>query len=91
MGTSTVRERLMQYGSNTNIFAVGLAAHQGKAIQAYEIVGSALDAGAQVTNNVLTVKTLLTPLSQEEIKVVRCLGLNYSDHAVCALELHSQL
>jgi len=60
---------------------VGLAAHHGKPIQAYEIIGSALDASAQVTSKILTVKTLLTPLSQEEIKVVRCLGLNYSDHA----------
>lgn len=30
----------------------------------------------------LTVSKLLAPLSNEEIKVVRCLGLNYSDHAV---------
>jgi len=30
---------------------------------------------------VLTVKTLLAPLSNEEIGVVRGLGLNYSDHA----------
>ncbi|KAF8076781.1 hypothetical protein FPV67DRAFT_1472650 [Lyophyllum atratum] len=60
---------------------VGLAAHQGKTIKAYEIVGSALDAGAQVTKKILTVKSLLTPLSPEQVKVVRCLGLNYSDHA----------
>lgn len=60
---------------------VGLAAQQGKTIQASEITGSALDPGAQVTSNVLTVKTLLAPLSKEEIKIVRCLGLNYSDHA----------
>jgi len=60
---------------------VGLAAHQGKTIKAYEIVGSALDTGAQVTKTILTVKSLLTPLSKEEVKVVRCLGLNYSDHA----------
>ncbi|RDB19979.1 Fumarylacetoacetate hydrolase domain-containing protein 2 [Hypsizygus marmoreus] len=60
---------------------VGLAAYLGKPIQAYEIIGSTLDPAAQVTNNVLTAKTLLSPLSKEEIKVVRCLGLNYSDHA----------
>ncbi|KAF8204590.1 hypothetical protein BJ912DRAFT_938795 [Pholiota molesta] len=60
---------------------VGLAAYQGKPIKAFEIVGSALDPAAQVTKKVLTVSKLLAPLSNEEIKVVRCLGLNYSDHA----------
>ncbi|KAJ7181586.1 hypothetical protein C8R43DRAFT_969572 [Mycena crocata] len=60
---------------------VGLAAHHGKPIKAHEIVGSALDPAAHVTKTVLTVKQLLTPLSREEIKYVRCLGLNYADHA----------
>ncbi|KAG6854469.1 hypothetical protein C0991_006548 [Blastosporella zonata] len=60
---------------------VGLAAHEGTPIKAFEIVGTALDPAAQVTKTVLTVKVLLTPLSREEVKVVRCLGLNYSDHA----------
>jgi len=61
---------------------VGLAAYQGKPIKAYEIIGSALDPAATVSKKVLTVSRLLSPLSNEEIKVVRCLGLNYSDHAV---------
>ncbi|KAG6856041.1 hypothetical protein H0H87_008145 [Tephrocybe sp. NHM501043] len=60
---------------------VGLAAYHGAPIKAFEIIGSALDPAAQVTTKVLTVKSLLTPLSREEVKVVRCLGLNYSDHA----------
>ncbi|KAF8735973.1 hypothetical protein AX14_001118 [Amanita brunnescens Koide BX004] len=60
---------------------VGLAAYQGKVIKAHEIIGSALDPVAQVSNNVLTVKTLLSPLSAREVGIVRCLGLNYSDHA----------
>ncbi|KAI0328225.1 hypothetical protein GY45DRAFT_1326643 [Cubamyces sp. BRFM 1775] len=60
---------------------VGLAIHQRKPVQAYEIVGSALDPAAQVTKNVLTVKELLAPLSREEVGLVRCLGLNYADHA----------
>lgn len=63
--------------------AVGLAAQQGRPILAYEIAGSVLDPGAQVTSNILTVKLLLAPLSKQDIKIVRCLGLNYSDHAVC--------
>ncbi|TFK83302.1 fumarylacetoacetate hydrolase [Polyporus arcularius HHB13444] len=60
---------------------VGLAFHQKKPIKAYEIVGSALDPRSQVTTNVLTVKELLAPLSREEVGLVRCLGLNYADHA----------
>ncbi|KAH9884946.1 hypothetical protein C8Q73DRAFT_718587 [Cubamyces lactineus] len=60
---------------------VGLAIHQRKPVTAYEIVGSALDPTAQVTKNVLTVKELLAPLSREEVGLVRCLGLNYADHA----------
>ncbi|EMD40397.1 hypothetical protein CERSUDRAFT_80071 [Gelatoporia subvermispora B] len=60
---------------------VGLASVQRKPIKAYEIVGSALSPAAQVTKTVLTVKELLPPLSKEEIGLVRCLGLNYADHA----------
>ncbi|KAI0797150.1 hypothetical protein C8Q75DRAFT_823759 [Abortiporus biennis] len=60
---------------------VGLAAYQGRVIKAYEIIGSPFDTAAQVTKKVLTVKALLAPLSREEVGLVRCLGLNYSDHA----------
>ncbi|KAK0230623.1 hypothetical protein IW262DRAFT_415822 [Armillaria fumosa] len=60
---------------------VGLAAYQGMLIKAYEILGSALDPSAQITSKILTVKELLTPLSGEDVKVVRCLGLNYPAHA----------
>ncbi|KAF9025871.1 hypothetical protein BDZ89DRAFT_1092525 [Hymenopellis radicata] len=49
--------------------------------QSLRNLGSALDPASQVSKKVLTVKQLLTPLSGDEIKVVRCLGLNYSDHA----------
>jgi hypothetical protein len=64
------------------LFAVGLAVYQMQPVKAFEISGSALDPSAQVTGNVLTVKTLLAPLAREEVKLVRCLGLNYADHAV---------
>jgi len=62
--------------------AVGLAAWNKQVIEAHEILGSVLDPAAQLTNTILTVKELLSPLSREEMKTVRCLGLNYSDHAV---------
>ena len=64
------------------LLPVGLAVHQKRTVKAFEITGSALDLSAQVTNKVLTVKSLLAPLAREEVKIVRCLGLNYADHAV---------
>jgi hypothetical protein len=66
----------------TGILVVGLAAFRKDKFRAYEILGSALDPAAQLTTTALTVKELLAPLSRDEIKTVRCLGLNYADHAV---------
>ncbi|KAJ7461931.1 fumarylacetoacetate hydrolase [Mycena latifolia] len=60
---------------------VGLAAHKGATIKAHEIIGSALDPAARVSGTVLTVKHLLSPLAREQVGYVRCLGLNYADHA----------
>ncbi|KAA1466467.1 hypothetical protein DENSPDRAFT_811490 [Dentipellis sp. KUC8613] len=60
---------------------IGLAFQQRKPIKAYEILGSAFDPASQVSKNVLTVKELLAPLSRDQIPLVRCLGLNYADHA----------
>lgn len=82
---------LFTSSSLTYVPPVGLAAWNKQTIKAFEIVGSALDPAAQVTNTILTVKELLAPLSREELKIVRCLGLNYSDHAVCPFFLISVL
>lgn len=68
--------------SSSHSRAVGTAYRQKKQIKAYEILGSALDPSAQLTERQLTVKELLSPLSREQLGIVRCLGLNYSDHAV---------
>jgi hypothetical protein len=35
----------------------------------------------EVTENVMDIKMLLAPLALEDIKTVRCLGLNYEQHA----------
>lgn len=35
----------------------------------------------QVTDKVVEIKTLLAPLARHDIKTVRCLGLNYEQHA----------
>ncbi|KAI0268222.1 fumarylacetoacetate hydrolase [Gloeopeniophorella convolvens] len=60
---------------------IGLAIASKKSVLAYEILGSPFDPSAQLTKNILSVKTLLSPLSREQIGLVRCLGLNYADHA----------
>ncbi|KAF8681209.1 Transcription initiation factor IID, 18kD subunit [Rhizoctonia solani] len=61
---------------------VGLAILKRHSLKAHEISGSsALDPDARVTSNVLTVDTLLEPIAPEQIGFVRCLGLNYRDHA----------
>ncbi len=62
---------------------VGLAVANNKQVLAHEILGSPFDPAAQLTKDVLSVKTLLPPLSREQIGLARCLGLNYADHAVC--------
>jgi len=60
---------------------VGLVVWGRQTIKAYEITGSAFDSNARVTDTVLTVKHLMEPLSREQVKLVRCLGLNYKEHA----------
>lgn len=58
---------------------VGLAVEKGEKVTARLITGSAFD--GVVTDRVLNVSRLLSPLSMDEIPVIRCLGLNYKDHA----------
>ena len=62
---------------------IGLDSLEGKKIQAYLINGSIFD--GDVTEQVYTVKHLLAPVSTEQCSYIRCLGLNYKDHAaVCS-------
>ncbi|EAW15392.1 fumarylacetoacetate hydrolase family protein [Aspergillus fischeri NRRL 181] len=58
---------------------VGLAVFQGEQVKVQLVRGSIYD--GVVTDTVLTIKRLLSPISMEEIPIVRCLGLNYRDHA----------
>lgn len=51
-----------------------------KATQARVIKGDIFGAH-HVTDHVADVKTLLAPLARNDIKSVRCLGLNYAQHA----------
>lgn len=58
---------------------VGLDSVEGRTITAYEINGSIFN--GEVTQHTLTVKHLLSPVSREDCNFIRCLGLNYKDHA----------
>ena len=66
-----------------SISPVGLAFANKEQVIAHEILGSPFDPAAQLSENKLSVKTLLSPLSREQIGLARYLGLNYADHAVC--------
>lgn len=58
---------------------VGLDSVNGTKIEAYLINGTIFD--GEVTDQVLTVKQILSPVSMEDCNYIRCLGLNYMDHA----------
>lgn len=58
---------------------IGLDSLEGKKIQAYLINGTIFD--GEVTDQVYTVKQLLSPVSMDQCSYIRCLGLNYKDHA----------
>lgn len=64
---------------------VGLDSLASKTIQAYRIEGSIFDqdgaAAAKVTRDILTVKTLLSPIARDQCPYIRCIGMNYSGHA----------
>ncbi|KAL7894397.1 hypothetical protein HDV63DRAFT_412972 [Trichoderma sp. SZMC 28014] len=58
---------------------VGLAFVNGEKITAKLINGSIYD--GVVTEITMTVSVLLSPIAMEEVPTIRCLGLNYKDHA----------
>ncbi|KAL3447766.1 hypothetical protein BJX65DRAFT_307819 [Aspergillus insuetus] len=58
---------------------VGQDSVNGTAIAAYLIDGTIFD--GRVTEHIMHVKELLSPVSTEQCNYIRCLGLNYIDHA----------
>lgn len=58
---------------------LGIASIENKRIEAKLISGSIFD--GLVTKKTMTVSQLLPPVSVEETPIIRCLGLNYRDHA----------
>ncbi|KAM0460206.1 hypothetical protein ACHAPV_004995 [Trichoderma viride] len=58
---------------------VGIDCLNGVEVKAFLINGDLFN--GTVTNHVLTVDHLLSPVSREHCNYIRCLGLNYKDHA----------
>ncbi|KAL2801097.1 hypothetical protein BJX66DRAFT_346042 [Aspergillus keveii] len=58
---------------------VGRDSVDGKEIAVYKIDGTIFD--GRVTDRILHARQLLSPVSREECNYIRCLGLNYGDHA----------
>lgn len=61
-------------------YDVGKLALQGKTIKAKVIEGGNIFGDAVVTEKVLEVKKLLGPLTEEEVPIIKCVGLNYMKH-----------
>jgi len=62
---------------------VGIAMVEGKPILVKVLdASSALDSDARFTGEVKEAKRILTPLTPSEVGTIRCVGLNYKDHAV---------
>ncbi|TVY56438.1 Fumarylacetoacetate hydrolase domain-containing protein 2 [Lachnellula cervina] len=58
---------------------VGLSLFKGEKVAANLINGSAFS--GTVTEKVLHIKQLLSPLAASDVPIIRCMGLNYRDHA----------
>ncbi|CAG8661369.1 2845_t:CDS:2, partial [Scutellospora calospora] len=50
-------------------------------LKANLIVGDVFKDTAKVTNEVVHVKKLLAPLDKSQVPIIRCIGLNYKEHA----------
>ncbi|KAL3481294.1 fumarylacetoacetate hydrolase [Aspergillus californicus] len=58
---------------------IGQDTVEGKNIAVYLVEGTIFD--GRITSQILHVKQLLSPVSKEECNYIRCLGLNYLEHA----------
>ncbi|KAM5354651.1 hypothetical protein ACJ41O_001298 [Fusarium nematophilum] len=58
---------------------IGLATLASREVKAKLISGSAFD--GVVTDRVMTIAQLLCPLAVSDVPIIRCMGLNYHDHA----------
>ncbi|KAI3559466.1 fumarylacetoacetate hydrolase domain-containing protein 2A [Colletotrichum abscissum] len=58
---------------------VGLATLEGQKVKANVVVGDVFD--GRVTEDVLHIEHLLSPVTADQVPIIRCMGLNYRDHA----------
>lgn len=49
----------------------------------YDVTGN-----TKLTDEIVTVNKLLGPLTQDEVPIIRCIGLNYATHSKHILEIH---
>ncbi|WRT64442.1 uncharacterized protein IL334_001374 [Kwoniella shivajii] len=60
---------------------VGLAAYEGKPIEINVYSGTSVLTPGEKTGQTESVEKLLSPLAQNEVGTIRCIGLNYVKHA----------
>ncbi|KAF4415063.1 fumarylacetoacetate hydrolase [Fusarium acutatum] len=60
---------------------VGLAVRKGQDVWAYLFTGSSMLAPGNKTQQKVQIHRLLSPLAQHEVGTIRCIGLNYRQHA----------
>ncbi|KAF2174076.1 hypothetical protein M409DRAFT_48957 [Zasmidium cellare ATCC 36951] len=61
---------------------IGAALASSESVRVRKLSGSSpLDSSLKVTSSVLTIKSILPPLSKAEVGTIRCIGLNYRNHA----------
>ncbi|KZT53795.1 putative mitochondrion protein [Calocera cornea HHB12733] len=60
---------------------VGLATYKGEEVKVAVYSGSSVLSPGEKTGQVEVVERLLSPLAQEEVGTIRCIGLNYTKHA----------
>ncbi|EGW35560.1 uncharacterized protein SPAPADRAFT_146930 [Spathaspora passalidarum NRRL Y-27907] len=61
-------------------YDVGRQVLEGKTVKAKVIKGDNIFEDAAVTDEVLEVKTLLGPLTEDQVPIIKCVGLNYMKH-----------
>ncbi|KAL1412155.1 hypothetical protein Q8F55_003162 [Vanrija albida] len=60
---------------------VGIATYEGKPVEVNVLSGNSVLSPGERTGSTATVGKLLSPLAAEEVGTIRCIGLNYVDHA----------
>ncbi|KAL4901205.1 hypothetical protein BDW74DRAFT_187853 [Aspergillus multicolor] len=83
MSSSPVWSRLVRFIADDGIeYFVGLAVSDGQSVSVKVLdAKSALAEEAAFTGELKTINKLLSPLAASEVGTIRCIGLNYKDHA----------